>query len=805
MSLPNPEIWGAQNTWIDDQTFYTAGETGSAELKNIKPKMAVFSSNESYAYRKGCLGRGVSVANVFQWGTPIDETICPCGQDPLVSAYGKIDVYHNKKNLEQNKIPDYSNNFENENINWFFGSMVSYNQNLRYNKINIDSNVEQWAPDGVQIGTGDVYNNNQYVVPWTFYQIKSLLLRIKVIPMGDYASQYGETYGAMTLDDWKNNHADKKICGVFLELLGCSGVTNNTIDYVGPLQGGYDYGTSVGFSLMNAVNNGTTEIADYATFNYDKNNFIPLVSRYIRGNGFSSNEWTYIFGHHNLDNCELKFYYSAYADDGYGIYPEIGYSEHNYSQIMKMAACFGVPFTPTNKTSFNILFNDNDLYLPIIDENGITHGEYTHGQDNLTNPLYSKDSVREFDYDPTKPPRPTPSSDPITPFSPGLTLAGAGTGLWAMTRTDVKETINDIFGGEAEKLKDKLALFGNNPMNAIISLKWYPMAFSSTVNGPVILGTVKVNNSHTYPVINSTANSLYENSGTLDIMKAYEKNFYNSRNIQARLWLPFYGFYELPTSILLSKQIELTLHYNLPDELGVWIISFGNVIYDYCECAMGIDIPLTGSNAAAISEAKRQAALQIASQIATTAATVITGYAGIKAAAATAGAIQSIGLGAGIGIGEAMGGEVPGAESILYGMKGANRGLNISGGLSRLGAGFGSLAGGTGIFGTIHQTRLDIAGLRTNIPFHGAAGQTTFLNLPMYPYIQIFRNNIMSIYDEDEYKLKVGHACDVWETINDMPDNSLLQTTGVANMSSMSMELSEYQELNSILQTGFFK
>jgi len=51
---------------------------------------------------------------------------------------------------------------------------------------------------------------------------------------------------------------------------------------------------------------------------------------------------------------------------------------------------------------------------------------------------------------------------------------------------------------------------------------------------------------------------------------------------------------------VLSKELELEFHYNVPDEVGVWVISFGDVIYDYLECDCSIEIPLTGSNARAV-------------------------------------------------------------------------------------------------------------------------------------------------------------------------------------------------------------
>jgi len=86
----------------------------------------------------------------------------------------------------------------------------------------------------------------------------------------------------------------------------------------------------------------------------------------------------------------------------------------------------------------------------------------------------------------------------------------------------------------------------------------------------------------------------------------YNKNFYNSRNIQARLFLPFYGYYELPAAQLLSSQLRVDFYYNIPDELGTYIISYDKVIYDFVECNCKIEIPVTGSNAAAIKENKKQ-------------------------------------------------------------------------------------------------------------------------------------------------------------------------------------------------------
>ena len=81
-------------------------------------------------------------------------------------------------------------------------------------------------------------------------------------------------------------------------------------------------------------------------------------------------------------------------------------------------------------------------------------------------------------------------------------------------------------------------------MNAILSLEWTPFNWDGGTPGPVILGSTVVNPIHTYPKIQTVDQAEIHGSGQMRF--SYNKNFYNSRNIQARLFLPFYGYYELP-------------------------------------------------------------------------------------------------------------------------------------------------------------------------------------------------------------------------------------------------------------------
>ena len=487
------------------------------------------------------------------------------------------------------------------------------------------------------------------------------------------------------------------------------------------------------------------------------------------------------------------------------------YTEEEFREAVRHSlACFGMFFADSETAAQEGKLDDPEMHLGTIVD-GVGYGDYTSGADNRNQPQWNWGSMSENDYDPVNPPQPgddpAASTDPLLPVGLGWTLANTGTGIWALTPSEIGQVWKDIFGTTVD-----LSKFGDQPMNAILSLKWTPFTWSTNGTSPIVLGDQVVNDIHVYPLVDSVGEA--EQHGYGQIKFNFNKNFYNARNIQARLFLPFYGYYELPAAQLLSSRLRVDFYYDIPDELGVWIISYDDVIYDFVECSCDMDIPLTGSNAAAIRENKKQQALSIASQVATTAATIGIGYSSMKglnqALAHVAGGVDVLAE-------ETLGYE-GGLEVEAYlGSKGSGRGMNAGTIASGIASGVGA---GINIYNTVNQGRIQRAALKTNLPYHGSALQTTFLHMSMKPYVQIFKNAIMDGFttqeggtikeelggtSKAEYMLKVGHACNTFTTMDKMLENSLLQTTGCANLSSTGMEITEYQELNSILQSGFYK
>lgn len=475
--------------------------------------------------------------------------------------------------------------------------------------------------------------------------------------------------------------------------------------------------------------------------------------------------------------------------------------------IRTQLASFGMFFVDGEK-DLNLALDDDKTFLGIL-ENGVGYGKYSNGKKNREQDQWNWDTMDENNYDPTTPPEPgdnpAASTDPLLPVGLGWTLANTGTGIWALTPSEIGQVWKDIFGTTVD-----LSKFGDQPMNAILSLKWTPFTWSTNGTSPIVLGDQVVNDIHLYPLVNSVGEA--EKHGYGQMKFNFNKNFYNARNIQARLFLPFYGYYELPAAQLLSSRLRVDFYYNIPDELGVWIISYDDIIYDFVECSCDMEIPLTGSNAAALKENKRREALTITTQIASTLTTMGNTSLSNLAGGALVNAVNQYG----------------GLDSIMSSPQGS-LGSKLSTAAGYVAGKFASTVfpygavGGTGgvnVYNTAHNAQIQRAALKTNLPYHGSALQTTFLHMSMKPYVQIFKNAIMDgLTTQDggtvkeelggtskaEYMLKVGHACNIFTTMDKMLENSLLQTTGMANMSTAGMELAEVNELNAILQSGFYR
>lgn len=618
MANPNPEIWGAPSTWIYSLRQYGL-ETTTAKLGHFdKPKTAYFGTGTTSGF-EGSLVRAINVSQKLVANEFLDESICPCGQDSAVSPWGKIAIFN--KNHDGSAVPEIQD-FTDKNINWFFADkptsvplaerqIIKTHPNFIYN--------EQYAPKA----TVPINANNNIPVnlcPYVSWGLKSLLLTIELGITSNDSNPISGSLLWVTLDEWKNSYSTTHyMTGLRFFVRGCTAINNTTLALTYNNDGTLPTGNGCSGLIcpMNkiTVKNGGEEIPTQFLY------FMGFQGTTRRAHIFtptgqivndSSNKntphlgvlpcWGY------FQNQTIQVYH-PYSTDYYYYY-KIPYSDDTYNKIMAIAALFGCFFTPTNKYVFDYDMLDNDLYLPILDDNGVGHGQYTRGAENANNPLYTKNSIRDIDYDPDAPPTPV---DPntysnITGFN-SISAGASATERYVLDAGNTRQLLSDLWtishniaGADYENYDYKIldSFLVTNPIDCIISLKRFPFSIPHTFSSAKT--SVNLGKNHgsaegylTYNVFNTvqfTGINIYPRFGNSFLDYAPYTEY--------ELYVPFCGTVKLNAGDILGHTLNCRLQIDLITGACTAYIMADSLVIETMTGTVSCELALTGIDSATI-------------------------------------------------------------------------------------------------------------------------------------------------------------------------------------------------------------
>ena len=600
MANPNPNIWGAPDTWINAKTWVGANNDGNSNIKACRAKTANFGGDDNEW--AGALGRGIAQGKISL--EPIDNSFVLCGQNPDKSAYGAIKIFTNKQDDTLNKIPDKTITYNkpinfmfhslNANDNGYIGSLYT---GIWGGVVNIENPKMRIAPDAEE-GSGGAhdYNFNLQSSPYIYYQIRSLWAIIWVHE--DNNTYEGGSW--WTLEDWKNNHNSSSICEISVDLYGYS----------------YDDGTTI--HLSRAPNNlgdfrsitaTTLEPIDgvtmYANTAYNQAPIIMLLNKLIYNYHETAYEFIGYGWRDDFDGGTIKSYTDpSSTSHGWSLQLSIPYTADNYERIMAEMACFGIPFSDSNHDSYPINFNANYVCLPVINDEGIATGEYTRGADNLTNPFAELDSVRDKNYDPNADYDPNTYSN-ITGFN-SITSGATMTKRYVLDAANVDKLGDDLWTicGQLSsqdfeyfdgKLKDEFLT--TNPIDSIISLQRFPFEIPhvGTTKAPIKLGkaTATAEGYTTYSPFNSivfAGKSIFPRFGNCFL--DYEP--YTSYE----LYVPFCGTTKIRAADILGHTLNITMQIDLFTGSCTAYIMADKLVIETMNGSCGVDQTISGAQTA---------------------------------------------------------------------------------------------------------------------------------------------------------------------------------------------------------------
>ena len=580
MANPNSAVWGTPETWQFAKWLYNVGGYDPTNKKAGRPKCANFSDGGDTS---ASLNAG-NTAGKTPINTPIDKTICPCGQDPLVSVFGKIALFKNKQNAQQNIVPDKVIE-RSDPINWAF-----YTNNTGANPKQVrdrTNSTQRWSPNASALN-----NDNGNINPFVYYQSRSLFAKIYVRAWSGWNTTYPDspTGGRnMSLNEWKTNYSSYFITDLWLELCGITGISGDTYSYGAGQSSGHGFGVV----QLDDIDG----IYDYADSTYPVDQFIYLF-RNLSGNYNNLTSTMYLPAYGEFENEVIKsfVYYS------WELTRAIPYSANNYEKIMKMVACFGIPFSDKNITQFT--YTSSDLYLPIIDDNGITHGQYTHGSDNATNPFYNLESVRDKDYEPGKP-IDTNTYSSQTYFNPVLNLSSMCKryvlddaavqqlcrDLWKISDDLIHTDPNEDFKDYDQLVLDNFLC--NSPIDVIVSLDKYPINNIPTGTSAEPIKYGKATGAALGKPLN--INTIFFNFAGVDIFPKFGRSFLDySPYTTYELYIPFCGVVQIEPGDIIDRTLSVQMVMDLSTGAVTAYVMADNLCIETANGVASLNIPVSG-------------------------------------------------------------------------------------------------------------------------------------------------------------------------------------------------------------------
>ncbi len=315
------------------------------------------------------------------------------------------------------------------------------------------------------------------------------------------------------------------------------------------------------------------------------------------------------------------------------------------------------------------LTTSDAVHMPIIDSNGTPTGSITGGgvtdiedspifqqwdEQNEKFPVGGSDAIGAVEIKPDQPPQPdtgetqTPikldeEDEDVMPQTPQLNGLGVFSNYYAMRKQGI-DILNDFLWNSDETVIDdilnSLKLFGQSPIDAIVSLRLYPFDFTTLIPSSltpenIILGRVDTGVSG-YRIPSDCSTVL--NLGSIYLPRKYGNFLDYSPYSSYSLYIPFCGVVNLNPNIFLDHYVSVRMVVDVTTGKCTAIIYVGSaddygVPVQYVDGMIGVEIPVTAENmgklGAAVLEAVGNTAI----------AAISTGVAG-AAFAAVGGAID---------------------------------------------------------------------------------------------------------------------------------------------------------------------
>lgn len=431
---------------------------------------------------------------------------------------------------------------------------------------------------------------------------------------------------------------------------------------------------------------------------------------------------------------------------------------------LKACAQYGLYFTPDSKVAGTGSFTDEEMYIGVIDNDGITHGEYLKGKRTTESAQAQWESIRESPYDYKK--NDNTIYDNTTYFNYSLS-SRAFTKMYVLTDEELSALANELYtavhqaptGEEIERYNQSVFLT-QNPIDCIISLKQFPLELPFSVSQNIKLGSYTCKTTGA-PLLYSTGvySFIFSNSLNNTVYPVYDKSFLDYEPYtKCELTIPFCGTVEIPVSYIYDYdtiEVQLVIDY-ITGACTAYIQSNGITI-DSVQGNCAISLPVSGIQAATLDSQIHTAATE-------------------RNKSALSGGLGLIGGLAAVAIGIGTGGV----------------GAAVMGGIA-------ALASGANMIYNDKKIEYDLQHMQMPLKQVGAASGAISLTYDMRCKMRITRPKLGN-YNSEVYANTVGFACLLNGNVRDFHG----LTSGIIKLDNVPCTAEEKNYITSMFTNGIY-
>lgn len=597
----NTNIYGAPSSWV--AVGNTAGNPNPDERVYMRP-------NPSASYTTTPLGM------------PLEKSISFSGLGDE-SAYSHLRFFENNSVIESTGTTpeEIAPTIIEDRIvtNWCFCSIQDHVEMSGWNQadnalvdgdetsLNANPLIQRYAPEPVQ-----AYDNGSNIRPFMQFSYKNLVICIFVTCTSDfqnfhsydlktYKDNYTSTYPYITEVSgrfYSRNNNEEPTSINPRQVLWFNALNHNQIAVLDSLQlpitKPYMYGISwTTLSYNFKIMGGFLVSGQRANYNvWTSGSYEGYPLKYIGLVG--TDKWKfYKYGSNGSDapSEKLKLWGRIYRT----------YDSTFYEECMTQTACFGLLFTDNENSAKFSSSTADDMYMGILDEHLIGHGEYTHGTHNADNAQLNWTNSNDSSYDPAF--RPDPNHYNGEMGTQDIAFFGTATTRYNLTaistQLNLLPKLWDIMAladPDEAKLNYTLDMFlASNPIDSIVSLQFLPVKDigMSLQNTSIHLGKYDTGIS-----AQVAKTSIRFDCGDYEIYPVFGDNWID-REIQISLYLPFCGTINLEPEVYMNKTINVEYMIDLTTGSCSAVVSFTGdngkrIITDVASGTCAIDLPVTG-------------------------------------------------------------------------------------------------------------------------------------------------------------------------------------------------------------------